>query len=119
MSTEERRALEQEFDALVARIGAVVPADRKAGVIACCEELRRMTALARAETVHGVRSVALVADLPLGGGFDSLSFHIAGKPDPAPGKPFQALFNVASPGYFSTMGIPLHAGREFRDDDSG
>jgi hypothetical protein len=47
MSTEERRALEQEFDALVARIGAVVPADRKAGVIACCEELRRMTALVR------------------------------------------------------------------------
>ena len=51
MSTEERRALEQEFDALAARIGAIVPADRKAGVIACCEELRRMTAL-----VHGPRS---------------------------------------------------------------
>ena len=51
MSTEERRALETEFDALAARIGAIVPADRKAGVIACCEELRRMTAL-----VHGPRS---------------------------------------------------------------
>jgi hypothetical protein len=51
MSTEERRALEQEFDALTARIGAIVPADRKAGVIACCEELRRMTAL-----VHAPRS---------------------------------------------------------------
>jgi hypothetical protein len=47
MSTDERRALEQEFDALTARIGAIVPADRKAGVIACCEELRRMTALLR------------------------------------------------------------------------
>ena len=54
MSTEERRALEQEFDALTARIGAIVPADRKAGVIACCEELRRMTAL-----VHGPRSPAV------------------------------------------------------------
>ncbi|HEX8879277.1 MAG TPA: ABC transporter permease [Candidatus Acidoferrum sp.] len=75
-------------------------------------------ALARAEAVHGVHSAALVADLPLGGGFDSLSFHIAGQPDPAPGKPFQSLFNVASPGYFSTMGIPLQAGREFSDDDS-
>ena len=51
MSTEERRALEAEFDALAARIGAIVPADRKAGVIACCDELRRMTAL-----VHGPRS---------------------------------------------------------------
>jgi hypothetical protein len=29
------------------RIGAVVPADRKAGIIGCCEELRRMTALVR------------------------------------------------------------------------
>jgi predicted permease len=75
-------------------------------------------ALERAEAVHGVRSAALVADLPLGDGYDSLSFHITGKPDPAPGKPFQSLFNVASPGYFSTMGIPLHSGREFRDDDS-
>jgi hypothetical protein len=54
MSTEERRALEQEFDALAARIGAIVPADRKAGLIACCEELRRMTAL-----VHGPRSPAV------------------------------------------------------------
>jgi len=51
MSTEERRALEHEFDALAARIGAIVPPDRKAGLIACCEELRRMTAL-----VHGPRS---------------------------------------------------------------
>jgi predicted permease len=76
------------------------------------------SALARAETVHGVHSAALVADLPLGGGFDSLSFHIVGKPDPAPGKPFQSLFNVASPGYFATMGIPLRAGHEFSDRDS-
>ena len=47
MSTEERLALEAEFDALAARVGAIVPADRKAGVIACCEEMRRMTALVR------------------------------------------------------------------------
>jgi hypothetical protein len=54
MSTEERRALEAEFDALAARIGAIVPPDRKAGVIACCEELRRMTSL-----VRGPRSPAV------------------------------------------------------------
>ena len=47
MSTEERRALEAEFDALMARIGAVVPADRKAGTIGCCAEVRRMAALVR------------------------------------------------------------------------
>jgi hypothetical protein len=54
MSTEESRAMEQEFDALAARIGAIVPADRKAGLLACCEELRRLTAL-----VHGPRSPAV------------------------------------------------------------
>ena len=54
MSTDDRRALEAEFDALAARIGAIVPADRKAGLIACCEELRRMTAL-----VRGPRSPAV------------------------------------------------------------
>jgi hypothetical protein len=47
MSTEERRALEQEFDALMARIGAVVPADRRAGTIDCCAEVRRMAELVR------------------------------------------------------------------------
>jgi putative ABC transport system permease protein len=76
------------------------------------------SAVARAAAVHGVHSAALVSDLALGGGFDSLSFHISGKPDPAPGKPYQSLFNIASPGYFTTMGIPLRAGREFSDYDS-
>jgi hypothetical protein len=47
MTTDDNRALEQEFDVLMARAGAVVPADRKAGIIACCAELRRMTALVR------------------------------------------------------------------------
>ena len=53
MSTDERRALEEEFDATMARIGASVPAERKAGIIGCCEELRRYTA-----TVRGPRSAA-------------------------------------------------------------
>ncbi|HYL09694.1 MAG TPA: ABC transporter permease [Candidatus Acidoferrales bacterium] len=72
----------------------------------------------RAQTLAGITSVALVADLPLSGDSDSLSFHIPGKPDPAPDKPFQCLFNVVSPGYLLTMGIPLRAGREFSDQDS-
>ena len=54
MSTDERRALEEEFDAITGRIGATVPADRKAGIIGCCEELRRYTA-----TVRGPRSAAV------------------------------------------------------------
>jgi putative ABC transport system permease protein len=74
--------------------------------------------LTRVGKVPGVDSAALVADLPLGGGQDGLGFHIVGRPDPAPGEPFEASFNITSPGYFHTMGIPLRAGREFAAQDS-
>jgi hypothetical protein len=47
MSTEDKTALDGEFDALMARAGVVVPADRKAGVVAGFEDLRRLTALLR------------------------------------------------------------------------
>src|SRR5262249_49073753 len=63
--------------------------------------------LARVQATPGVRSAALVADLPLGGGSDSLGFKIPGRLPPAPRKYFSANFNIASPGYFRTMGIPV------------
>ncbi|HVO09839.1 MAG TPA: ABC transporter permease [Vicinamibacteria bacterium] len=74
-------------------------------------------ALARLRALPGVRSAAFVADLPLNGGSDGLGFHITGRPDPAPDQPFQASFNLATAGYFHTMGIPTVAGREFGDRD--
>jgi putative ABC transport system permease protein len=65
----------------------------------------------------GVHSAAFVADLPLNGDSDGLGFHIAGRPDPAPGRSFTAGFNVATPDYFRTMGIPIVAGRDFAEMD--
>jgi len=76
------------------------------------------TVLDRLRATPGVRSAAVVADLPLGGGSDGLSFHIAGKADPAPGRMFNAGFNLASTDYFRTMGIPIRAGREFVKEDA-
>jgi putative ABC transport system permease protein len=73
--------------------------------------------VSRVGSAPGVRSAALVADLPLGGGSDSLGFHIPGRPDPAPGTAFSANFNIASAGYFRSMGIPLREGREFGAQD--
>ncbi|MBZ5559764.1 MAG: ABC transporter permease [Acidobacteriia bacterium] len=73
--------------------------------------------LSRLRGTPGVRSAAFVADLPLNGGSDGLGFHIVGRPDPAPGKSFEAGFNVASADYFRTMEIPVRAGREFTDAD--
>jgi hypothetical protein len=40
-------AVERELDMLMARIGAEVPADRKAGVIAGYKDMKRMVALLR------------------------------------------------------------------------
>ena len=74
-------------------------------------------ALRRVQTLPGVRSAAFVADLPLNGGTDSQGFHIVGRPDPAPGETYHALFNIATARYFETMGIPLKKGREFADSD--
>jgi hypothetical protein len=47
MSAAEKARLETEFDALMAKAGADVPADRRAGVLAGYQEIKRMTALLR------------------------------------------------------------------------
>jgi putative ABC transport system permease protein len=75
--------------------------------------------LSRLRDTPGVRSAAFVADLPLNGGSDGLGFHIVGRPDPGPGKSFEAGFNTATAGYFRTMGIPVRDGREFAETDRG
>jgi hypothetical protein len=51
MSTQHEHqddtALEREFDVLMAKAGATVPADRRAGLIAGYRDMKRMTALLR------------------------------------------------------------------------
>jgi hypothetical protein len=46
-TTDEEAAIERELNMLMARIGAEVPADRKAGVMAGYKDMKRMTALLR------------------------------------------------------------------------
>ena len=45
MDTPDKAALEREIDVLMARIGAVIPPDRKAGVVAGVVDLRKLAAL--------------------------------------------------------------------------
>ena len=71
---------------------------------------------ARVESLPGVRSAGLVSSLPMGGGSDTLQFVVNDRPT---AKPSSANFNIASPGYFRTMRIPVTAGREFTAADSG
>jgi putative ABC transport system permease protein len=69
--------------------------------------------LERAASVPGVQSAAAVAALPLAGGFGSRYFRVEGRPPQPAGQGFNANVNVATPGYFQTMNIPLIAGRDF------
>jgi len=77
------------------------------------------TLLERARAIPGVRSVALSTMLPLGGGGLGLGpIKVAGR-EPPGGQDggWREDWNVVTPGYFATMGIPLVRGRDFAESD--
>lgn len=74
--------------------------------------------LERVRAVPGVEQVALSSMLPLGGGISVLSYQPEGKPEMPPNQQPLTNYVDASPGYFSTLGIPVLRGREFRDQDA-
>ena len=66
----------------------------------------------------GVRSVAATMGLPTGQYGSNGSYAVEGKHIFAPGQRLpHAGFELASPGYFVTLGIPLVRGREFSSRD--
>jgi predicted permease len=70
----------------------------------------------RLASVPGVQSVAAVSRLPLMGSNLGSSLFVEGKS--VPGESAQDVeYRVATPDYFSTMGIPLLRGRLFDDHD--
>ena len=76
--------------------------------------------LQRVKAQPGVESAAAVNYLPLGGSNSSDSYLVEGEPKPAPGQDNAGRYRVCTPGYFSTMRIPILKGRAFTDhDDAG
>lgn len=69
----------------------------------------------RVHGLPGVRSAGFVSSLPMAGGRDTLQFRLA---DRQSEKPLSANVNIASPGYFRTMRIPVVNGREFTSSDN-
>ena len=70
--------------------------------------------LDRIQSLPGVTSASLINSMPFGRMFIQGDFDIEGQPKPT-------LFAGApkiEPGYFTTMGIPLLAGREFTPQDT-
>ena len=73
--------------------------------------------LERVAAIPGVRSVAGAQALPLSGLGFSLSFGVAGRPKAPPGQEPSSEIRVVTPGFFTTLGIPVVRGRTFRDHD--
>ena len=79
-------------------------------------------ALARVRTLPGVESAGAIQLLPfrqtfLNSRIGLQLFRVPGLPTPRAGHELNADFRIITPGYFSAMGIPLHAGRDFDTRD--
>lgn len=69
-------------------------------------------------TLPGVESAGVGTDLPWTGYDENAGgFTVEGKKPPAGGEDFHARYHMATPGYFSALGIPLLAGRHFTEAD--
>src|SRR5262245_6431949 len=75
-------------------------------------------AIRRISAIPSVRSAAAVLTLPVGGGGFGLGrgFIRPGLDHPAEG--YNAEFEIVTPGYFKTLGVPLLQGRDFDEHDT-
>ncbi|HYY55998.1 MAG TPA: ABC transporter permease [Pyrinomonadaceae bacterium] len=73
--------------------------------------------LERLRAIPGVRSAALVMNLPLSGSNMNRGFQVEGRPEPKSDENITVDYQVISPDYFSTMQVPLIRGRAFTDAD--
>jgi putative ABC transport system permease protein len=76
------------------------------------ETLRRISA------IPGMRSAAIISDLPALDVSRSSSILIEGQAAPSPDRPFMAEARVTSEDYFPTFRIPILMGRSLSDRDS-
>jgi predicted permease len=72
----------------------------------------------RLATLPGASSAALSDRVPLTGGQTPTVVAVADRPMPPLSERATATRHVVSPRYFSTLGIPLHAGRDFDERDN-
>jgi putative ABC transport system permease protein len=72
----------------------------------------------RLRALPGVERAAAIHTLPLSGDWWGRSLTVEGFPVLSVGQAPSIQHNVVTPGYFSTLGIPLLEGRDFTDADT-
>ena len=73
--------------------------------------------LERIRAIPGVSSVAAGTGMPVAGTGFGMPFTIVGKPVSDPGQRPGAGFNMVTPDYYRTFGIPIQRGRAFTEQD--
>jgi putative ABC transport system permease protein len=86
--------------------------DHEARIVSFFDQL-----LPRLRALPGVKAADAVMGLPLSGMSFNISFEVTGRPSVPPQDQPSMEIRVATPGYFSTLGIPLERGRYFTDRD--
>lgn len=87
--------------------------DKPYKVVAFMDQLRERLAAA-----PGIQAAGIASASPLGaGGFYLGREMVAEGRDPSPANEVSINWNVATPGYFAALGVPLLAGRDFRSTD--
>jgi putative ABC transport system permease protein len=74
--------------------------------------------LERVRTLPGVQSAGVVDNVPLNGGGSHQPIAIEGRPALAMADQPEVDVRIASPGYMSSMRIPIVRGRDFNDSDA-
>jgi putative ABC transport system permease protein len=73
--------------------------------------------LAWMRSLPGVLSAGAANTLPLTGFWGETDFYVEGRPSPKPSETPSADNRFVTPGYFSSLRVPLLAGRDFSDSD--
>jgi putative ABC transport system permease protein len=68
-------------------------------------------------SLPGVKSASAINHIPLGGDVWTLGFTVEGRPAPPDAERPSAVYRVARPDYFRTMGAALLKGRDFTEGD--
>ena len=75
------------------------------------------TVLEHLQGLPGVESAGMVMSLPLTGSSMNRGFRVEGRPEPRADENVTMDFQIVSPGYFSTLEIPIKRGRGLNETD--